>query len=97
MKTFPKIALVLALALPLGAYAHGNKPESDTPPPAASSQDMSSMPGMDHSTTNMSGCEMKGMDMSKMSAADHQKVMDQCHQKPADPKKAAGKKPQGGS
>lgn len=31
-----------------------------------------------HDEADTSGCDMKGMDMSKMSAEDHQKMLDQC-------------------
>jgi len=62
MKLIAKLALCLALTLPLAAQAHGKKEHA---------------PG---------ACDMQGMDMSKISADEHQKMMQQCPHGAAQPK-----------
>lgn len=66
------------LALSLTACGQSQPQPAAAPEPAPMKHE-----GMDHS--QMKGdCDMQGMDMSKMSAADHQAMMEKCQ--PADTK-----------
>jgi hypothetical protein len=68
-------AAVLALAMGVTACAKG-EPEQY---PAAPAQDQTGQQGMDHSQMK-DECDMTGMDMSKMSAEEHQAMMEKCPQ-----------------
>lgn len=69
MKTHSFPAAVLAIVLGLAAC-------SDKEP--ASSPSTGANPAASSGSSTMGDCDMQGMDMSKMSAEEHQKMMEDC-------------------
>lgn len=71
MKSFLIPMGMLTLMLGLGAC-------SDKQPPSASGT--ATKPAASSGQSAMGDCSLEGMDMSKMSAEEHQKMMDDCKQ-----------------
>lgn len=64
------------LVLALSACGKSD-PQPATEPAPTSAPAPTKHEGMDHGQMQ-SGCDMQGMDMSKMSAAEHQAMMEEC-------------------
>lgn len=68
--------LLAAVALSLAATACSDKDAGQGQAPGATGESMQS---------TMNDCDMQGMDMSKMSAEEHSKMMEECKTRPSPP------------